>query len=263
MPSTPTPSASPSLLAQQRLLSRMGEPLFFGGWHDAMFLHFETDPVTLQRQVPYPLDLWEGRAFVSLVAFTMRGLRFARGGKLTELLTRPIASHPFLNVRTYVKQGDEPGIYFLAEWMTNPLSVHLGRPLFGLPYRLGEAHYEHRADLGHATGEIRVSQASCFRYSAKFTASDAVPCEQGSLEEFLVERYTCFTQWRQWRRLFRVWHEPWPIVAAELDFEDHGFLTQTGGWAEGSHFHSAQYSPGFSRVSMGRPLFIPKQQRIE
>ena len=53
--------------------------------------------------VPFPLDLHEGRAFVSLVAFTMRDLAPRRGGRWTSWLLRPIATHEFLNVRTYVR----------------------------------------------------------------------------------------------------------------------------------------------------------------
>ncbi len=51
-------------------------------------------------------------AYVSLVAFTMRGLRPRLGGAA---LLKPIATHEFLNVRTYVKHRGERGIYFLAD----------------------------------------------------------------------------------------------------------------------------------------------------
>ncbi|HEY6168615.1 MAG TPA: DUF2071 domain-containing protein, partial [Verrucomicrobiae bacterium] len=68
-------SLSPSEAARARLLSRPGEPLFACEWGRVLMLHFETDPRALQRAVPFELDLRDGRAFVSLVAFTMRGMR--------------------------------------------------------------------------------------------------------------------------------------------------------------------------------------------
>jgi hypothetical protein len=40
---------------------------------------------------------------VSVVAFAMRRLRFARGGKFSEWLCRPVATQRFLNLRTYVR----------------------------------------------------------------------------------------------------------------------------------------------------------------
>jgi uncharacterized protein YqjF (DUF2071 family) len=102
--------------------------------------------------VPYPLNLRAGRAFVTLVAFTLETMRPRLGGKLSAWLFKPIATHDFLNVRTYVRLNGEPGIHFLAEWLSNPLAVRLGPRTFGLPYRYGFIHYEHAWE----TGQIRV-----------------------------------------------------------------------------------------------------------
>ena len=41
-------------------------------------------------------------------------------------------------------------------------------------------------------------------------------CAPGSLDEFLLERYTAFTQFGKCRRFFRIWHEPWRQVPAEI-----------------------------------------------
>jgi len=73
MDGLPTPSAE----ARVRLLSARGEPLFLADWLRVMMMHFEVDPRALQRDVPFPLDLWNGRAFVSLVAFTFQRLGLA------------------------------------------------------------------------------------------------------------------------------------------------------------------------------------------
>jgi len=97
------------------LLSIRGEPLFHADWDNVTFIHYETDPEELQRCIPYHLDLYDERAFVSLVAFTMRGMRPRFGGRLGKLLLKPIANHNFLNVRTYVTHNREAGIYFMAE----------------------------------------------------------------------------------------------------------------------------------------------------
>src|SRR5437763_14132543 len=58
--------------AKERLLSRRGEPLLYATWDNALFIHYEIGPDELQRCIPYPLDLYHGRAFVSFVAFTIR-----------------------------------------------------------------------------------------------------------------------------------------------------------------------------------------------
>ena len=133
--------ATRSGTARERLLSVAGEPLFIADWERVLMLHFEVEPEALQRVVPFELDLRAGRAFISAVAFTMRGMRPRVGGRFAAWLLKPIATHEFLNVRTYVRHRGEFGIYFLAEWLPNRLSVALGPRLFGLPYRSGRFHY--------------------------------------------------------------------------------------------------------------------------
>ncbi len=131
-----------SEIARRRLLSLRGEPLFYANWDNAIFIHYETGPQELRGCIPYDLDLYDGRAFVSLVAFTMRGMRPRFGGRIGELLLRPIATHNFLNVRTYVRHKGEPGIYFMREWLSSRLAAGLGPWSFGLPYRFGRIYYE-------------------------------------------------------------------------------------------------------------------------
>ncbi len=64
-----------SKAARKRMLSREGEPLFLADWERAVFIHYEIDPEILQRAVPFQLHLRDGKAYVSLVAFTMRRMR--------------------------------------------------------------------------------------------------------------------------------------------------------------------------------------------
>ncbi|HWF18806.1 MAG TPA: DUF2071 domain-containing protein, partial [Verrucomicrobiae bacterium] len=189
--------------ARRRILSAKGEPRFYADWLRAVFIHYEVDAEYLQRAVPFELDLDEGRAYVSLVAFTMRGMRPRIGGKVGALLLKPIAGHGFLNVRAYVRHRGETGIYFLAEWLSNPVSVMLGPRCFGLPYRLGHLEYEHRHETGLLRGNVidgkngadGTNIAPRLEYSAKINPVSAFePCAAGSCAEFLMERYTAFTE---------------------------------------------------------------------
>src|SRR5260221_86091 len=109
------------------------DPLFIADWRRFVFLHFALRPGVLAPAVPYALDLREGRAFVSLVSFSLERMRPGRvvPPALGRLLMRPISDHPFLNVRTYVRGAGGPGIQFLAEWIDNPLSLRLGPLSYG------------------------------------------------------------------------------------------------------------------------------------
>lgn len=233
------------------MLAKAGEPLFLARWDRAVFIHYEADPVILQREVPFPLDLRDGRAFVSLVAFTLLGMRPRRGGRLGEWFFKPIASHEFLNVRTYVRHAGEPGIFFLAEWLSNPLSVLLGPRSFGLPYRFGQLSYAHLRGNGDILGSVTAREGR-LEYCATIPANSFDPSEAGSRTEFLLERYTAFTDRRGRRRLFRVWHEPWPQTPIDLEVTADDLLAATGNWWRSAEPAGAHYSPGVE-VWMGRP----------
>ena len=109
--------------ARRRMLAVRGEPLFYADWLRAVFIHFPPPPPGGGGEVDADInicsgrrrlnwDLRDGQAFVSLVAFTMRGMRPRIGGRLGALLFKPIATHEFLNVRTYVKHRGETGHLF-------------------------------------------------------------------------------------------------------------------------------------------------------
>jgi uncharacterized protein YqjF (DUF2071 family) len=251
-------TAELSRLARQRMLSTWGEPLFVAGWKRVLMMHFEVDAAALQPVVPFPLDLREGRAFVSLVAFTMCGLRPRMGGRLGAWLSRPIATHEFLNVRTYVRHSGESGIHFLAEWLSNRLAVKLGPATFGLPYLHGTIAYHHNWETGGIHGEVVDSDGQGrLRYRAAIPAEASFqPGELGSLTEWLMERYTAFNSAVPFRRFFRVWHSPWPQCPVSVAVEDRTLLTQRWLWFREARLIGANYSDGFDEVWMGRPHWV-------
>ena len=194
----------------------------------AMFVHYEVEPVRLQAEVPFLLDVRDGKAYVSVVAFSQERLRFAFGGGMTNSVGRWFANHEFLNVRTYVRHGGEAGIYFLAEWVPKRIATWVGPPLFGLPYQLGKIQYE------HGERELRgcvTSRGTRFSYRAERNpVGYFAPCERGSLDEFLLERYVAFTQWHSLRRMFRVRHKPWPQARLEVTVDNENLLRQRFAW---------------------------------
>lgn len=258
----PMPITEPPNDAATRRIQRPDfRPLFFADWSRAVFIHYETDADLLQSVVPYQLDLRNERAYVSLVAFTMERMRFGFRNaflrRASERLLRPISEHAFLNVRTYVKASRETGIYFLAEWLSNRLSVPLGPIAFGLPYRQGRLDYQHGRErifgkVNAARGEGNLSYRAPMQPRAKFR-----PSAEGSLEEFLMERYTAFTRWRGLTRFFHVQHEPWPQVSlSENAVDEASLLGITGKWSESAKLIGAHFSPGVRDVRMGWPHFL-------
>lgn len=237
--------------ARRRMLALPGEPMFYARWDRAVFIHYAADAAVLQRDVPFELDLRDGRAFVSIVAFTLVRMRPRIGGRLGEWLFKPIATHEFLNVRTYVRHRGEPGIYFLAEWLSNPLSVHLGPRTFGLPYKFGRLIYDHSRVRGDIRGTVEAREGR-LTYQGDVAGSSLTPTEIGSLTEFMLERYTAFTHQRNRARFFRVWHSPWEQAPADIKVTADTIIASTGRWWKTAERVGANYSPG-AEVWMGRP----------
>lgn len=243
-----------STLARARMQQRGERPLFLCDWVRAVFIHFECDPDLLQRLVPYTLDLHNGRAYVSLVAFTMIRLRPALGGRFTEWLCRPIATHSFMNVRTYVQHRGTPGIYFLKEWLPNRLSVLLGPVVYGLPYRFGRLDYHNELAAGVLRGSVDAPPGEYLSYSAQIDPqTELAPCERGSLPEFLLERYTAFLQRGREKVLFHIWHQPWPQTALDAHLTQTDLLQRHCPWFPTAKRAGANYSTGVTDVWVGRP----------
>ncbi|HXX92025.1 MAG TPA: DUF2071 domain-containing protein [Planctomycetota bacterium] len=205
-------------------------PWFRLAWGETTFLHFEADPSALRSRVPRPLDLYQGRAYVSVVAITVR---------------RGWAAQSFLNVRTYV----EGGITFLGGWLSNPLGVVLGARLVGIPYRRA------RISLRSAVSEVHLRArrgGRSLEFRAKLDPRQTYGAPRpGSLDEFLLERYSAYTRAGRRRLSFRVWHEPWRIVRIDPELEENGLLETTGGWLREARLACSHHSPGFDQVGMG------------
>jgi uncharacterized protein YqjF (DUF2071 family) len=93
-------------------------------WRDLLFAHWPVDSRLLRSKIPaaFPLDLFDGVAWVGVVPFRMtnvapRGVPSLPG----------ISEFPELNVRTYVRVGDKPGVYFFSLDAANSLAVRAAR----------------------------------------------------------------------------------------------------------------------------------------
>jgi uncharacterized protein YqjF (DUF2071 family) len=231
-------------------------PVLLADWTDVLMVHFAADPKALQPHVPFELDLFRARAYVSLVAFTQRRLRPRFGGRLAAVASTPLAEHEFLNVRTYVRHGGERGIYFLAEWIPNRLACALGPRMYGLPYRLSRCEYRCRtAPVRRGHYSVRVtSRDGALAWAARLRpTADARGARRG-LEHFLLERYTAFTRRGTTGLRFRVWHEPWRLTGARVVLRDTGLLAAAFPWlAIPVGRPLAHYAAGVHDVWIGPP----------
>lgn len=237
--------------AQKRLHSIRGDPFLFADWDRVLFLHYAIDPELLRPFVrpPLELDLYEGQAYLSLVAVTMRRFRPARA--LPFAWVFPLFKcQQFLNVRTYVHHRDEPGALFLWGWLSKPFPLPL--PTFDLPCAFAEFDYQHNFESGELRGKVKAGGCE-FSYRATVAPQSTLePCSPGSLGEFTMERYSGFFCRGNRARIFRAWHPAWLQTHVNATIHNIDLLTQKFSWFKQAKFIGANFAPGFKQVSLGR-----------
>jgi uncharacterized protein YqjF (DUF2071 family) len=185
-------------------------------WHDLLFAHWPLDPDVLARRIPaeFNLDLFDGKAWLAVVPFYMTDVAM-RG---TPALPW-ISSFPELNVRTYVRVDDKPGVFFFSLDAGNRLAALAAWWVFRLPYFSAdmtayrspeEVRYRSRRRQAERTAEF---EAMYRPVGPVFTA------REGSLDYFLTERYclyACDRKTRPYR--LEIHHRPWMLQSATAEF---------------------------------------------
>ena len=189
-------------------------------WQNVLFAHFPLPLETVRAQVPaaFELDTYDGRAWVSAVAFRIDPFK-TRGMPLS-------MRFPELNLRTYVKVGGKPGVYFFSLDAASHAAVTGARALFRLNYFYAAIEVK-----GHGRTEFTSKRLE--RPRADFTASyrvagDPLSISTESLDYWLVERYCLFTA--RGGPAFRVdiHHMPWVLQPASAQLQPNDLFAASG-----------------------------------
>ncbi len=210
-------------------------------WEDLAFLHWAVNPALLRPLLPpgLELDLYEGQAWLAVVPFFMRDV----APRLWPL-AKAQPDFEELNLRTYVRVGDRPGVWFFSLDAGSRLAVRVARRFFHLPYM--DAKFETAAEPDGGIGgwlygsERRHRGEPPASFRARFRPTGPVRfAEPGSLEEFLTERYCLYAH--DGRGLVRgdIHHGRWPLQRAETEIERNTLADSIGVTLEGpplAHF---------------------------
>jgi hypothetical protein len=141
------------------------------------------------------------------------------------------SAFPELNVRTYVRAGGKPGVWFFSLDAANSLAVAGARWLYHLPYfraRMhaksgphGEIQYDsHRTHRG--------APSANFRGRYRPLDDNVFRARHGSLEYFFVERYCLYAATRGDIFCGEIDHAPWPLQHAEAEIEVNTMAAANG-----------------------------------
>jgi uncharacterized protein YqjF (DUF2071 family) len=196
-------------------------------WRTLLFLHWEVPAELLAGLLPpgLTLDTHEGRAFVGLVPFTMRGVRPAWLPPFP-----PLSNFHETNVRTYVhREGKDPGVWFFSLDAASSIAVRLARAWFKLPYHFARMELTRQEEWNTYRSErlwpAPVPATCAVRCQPNGEAAASTP---GTLQHFLVERYFLYTVHggAVWRG--QVHHPPYQVRGARVEGLDESLLEAAG-----------------------------------
>jgi uncharacterized protein len=177
-------------------------------WNNVLFAHWRVGASQMRRAVPdvFDLDLFDGDAWLGIVPFYMTNVS-ARG-----LPSVPwLSAFPELNVRTYVRVGERPGVYFFSLDAGRRLAVVAARALLNLPYYVAVMNVDSRGDVVDYRSTRREGRRAKFR-ATYGPASGPFVAPADSIEYFLTERYCLYHRDRRGRPYrLEIHHRPWSL----------------------------------------------------
>ncbi|WP_438426262.1 YqjF family protein [Aquimarina macrocephali] len=178
---------------------------FYQEWNNTIFIHWQVELSELQKFVPKELeiDLFEGKPWISLVAFTMEKIRPKNLPAFP-----PISNFDEINIRTYVKSNTKTGVYFLSiEGGTN-LSCKIAKKISELPYRYSKIKRSKNQYLS-INPEFKDELDILFSIGEEIT-------DKSALDTWLTERYALFQDTKKSINEFEIHHLEWPIRKIEV-----------------------------------------------
>ena len=191
-------------------------------WSNLCLLTYAVPPALLERRLPrgLSLDLREGWAFVSLVAFDFLD---------TRVLGVPWLGYrdfPEINLRFYVRHGEERGVVFIREFVPRRLVAFLARAVYGEPYVAAPMSNRITEDERRITVEHRLRFGGRANRVMVVGRKPGVMPDADSTEHFFKEHQWGFGSGRGGACIrYEVAHPHWacyPVESFELDWDWRG-----------------------------------------
>lgn len=194
-------------------------------WHDLLFAHWSVDSRDLRSKIPpaFELDLFDGQAWIGIISFHMTNVA-PRG-----VPSLPwISEFPELNVRTYIRVGDRPGVYFFSLDAGSVLAVQAARTLLNLPYHSASMKVTPQGSAVHYQSHRDDNDQAQFIATYE-PAGEVFVAAEGSLEYFLTERYCLYhLDHRGVPYRLEIHHPPWPLQRARVHLVGNGMADVNG-----------------------------------
>ncbi len=197
-------------------------------WHDLMFAHWPLPAEALKSLVPpgLSIDVFEGQAWIGIVPFSMSGVRRWPFPPMPG-----VSLFPEINVRTYVTDGDKPGVYFFSLDAASLFAVKVARAWYHLPYYHSRITSRRDGDTITYSASRRIKTGQMpVQYEGAYRAIGPPNCGGcGKLAHWLTERY-CLYSVSPRGHVYRadIHHDMWPLQLAEAEIRLNSMVAPLG-----------------------------------
>lgn len=196
-------------------------------WCDLLFAHWPVSRESLAGVIPDSLEIdsFEDQCWISVVPFTMVDVHPRRLPNVPG-----ISTFPELNVRTYVRHGSKPGVFFFSLDAASMTAVAGGRLWYQLPYFLARMSTRRVDGWVNYRSERIVRAGPRARFEGRYRPDGPVyRAAPGTLEHWLTERYCLYSAGRNGRLMrAEVHHAPWPLQPVVLELHANSMVEPTG-----------------------------------
>lgn len=202
-------------------------PIFMTArWDYLLMLNYEVPAEILKPYVPphVELDLWQGKAVVSMVGFQFNDTKVFR-------LRWPMHTHfEEINLRLYVKHWDgrewKRGVAFVSEIVPRPMIAYIANALYNEHYHAMPTR--HKLTETNKTIEVQYEWKYRKSWNSLQVSADCKPAAilPGSEEEFILEHYWGYNELNPRTTIeYQVEHPTWKTFAIKnfkADFDIEG-----------------------------------------
>lgn len=174
--------------------------IFYQEWNRALFLHWEIALEDLQPFVPKPLkiDLINGKAWVSLVAFDMNHIGIRAIPRIPH-----ISDFHEINLRTYIIHNNKPSVYFLNMEGSKKSSCSILKSLSKFPYQHAKMN---RNSFSYSSKNAVTNDSFYAEYRLPIQ-----PILKDKTDLWLTERYAVFQDYKNHLIAYDVHHAEWSL----------------------------------------------------
>jgi uncharacterized protein YqjF (DUF2071 family) len=222
----------------------MPRPFLTARWTNLFLASYAVPPALLHKRLPpgLELDLRDGQAFVSLVAFEFLDTR------VHGVAWPGYTNFAELNLRFYVRRGGERGVVFVREFVPARLVAWLARVIYNEPYRAAPLSGTISDGPAGVTAEYRLRWQGRTHTLRVTGAKPAYRPPETSTEHFFKEHRWGYGLDRRGRCIrYEVVHPAWdvyPVQSYQVDLDWAGVYGPEWEFLSGETPYSTVFAVG-------------------